>query len=317
MSILGKIADYFRSGKSDGGTDKFSFVTQMEDIEQTMKSVSAALADSSVKTRLSQIIKSKNPTGSDATFKNLYNGFFGDLDSKSQRVERSGIFNSVRQALEIGAKDLEDLRTHIDDVFGVGTSDIDLSSIRMSGATVMGFVEMLSDLSDWTSYMLNIGLSHESDSVPPYQSDVVDALQNSAVQVIGVILNRGRTNIIDDIQSIQNSGKDLNITAGGHFIDSYASDNDYTPRTLTMSSNFGRSWILANGSRKILKEKAKAEQRKAQREFMRNRVALTQLEMSNTDPNSDRYQHLQKVVNNYRDMIAELDQKIEKYETAS
>lgn len=318
MSIIKAIGDKIKSilGKDSGSAiDKIAFAQTLEDLSESLSDLANALQDKSVSAKLTQLVKARNGTGvNDQLFKDAYIAFFSQLSGKAQQTERRAPLESVKQAALSGAKDLNDLRDNLDTLLGDG-ADIPLTNLRFSGVTILSYVAQLDTLFTWANFLIDTALA--STKPAPYITNALNSETPTAVNIVNTILNRGKSqDFMSQINTIRDSSQDMNVSVGGHTIDNFATDNDFSPTALSMSAGFLKSPALALGRMYAQHQKAKSDRLKLTRDWLRNRVALLQMDMNKVDPESAEYKRLQKIVDNYNEMIVAEDQKIARYENS-
>lgn len=320
MSIIKTIGDKIRSllsSSPNASVDKVTLSTLMESQISTLTGIGNALQTPAVKTRISQILKDKKATGGYAAFKHTYESFYTSLHAQTQVVERKSPFESVRQGITCTLKGLDDLLDNLDTFLGQG-ADISISDLRVSGMTLIGYTDQISDVIDWCNYMLNYALSDAEDRQAPYVADVLEAITQTTAYWDDqcTFLNRSNKTILSTIEDLAQSSANTNLIAGNHTLDSFVTDKDMPNLTLQTGPTFLRSPSVMISEHIALGKKAKLDNLKSQKEWLQNKVALLQLKMNNVDPESEEYKRLKKVVDNYNDMIVANDRKIKRHETS-
>lgn len=319
MSIIKSIGDKIKSilSKDSGSAiDKIAFTQTLEDLSDSLTDLASALQNKAVVSKLALLIKNKgtSTSNSESVFKESYIAYFSKLTGKAQQIERRAPLEAIKQTALFGSKDLDDLRDNLDNLLGDG-ADIPLTNLRFSGITVLSYVSQLDTLFTWANFLINAALSSESPA--PYLVDNLNSETSDVVSVVNLVLNRGNaSSFLDQINTIRNSSQDMNVSVGGHTIDNFATDNDFSPSALSMSAGFIKSPALALGRMYAQHQKAKSDRLKLTRDWLRNRVALLQMDMNKADVNSAEYKRLQKIVDNYNEMIVAQDQKIARYENS-
>lgn len=319
MSIVKSIGDKLRSflkTSPNASVDKVTLSTLMESQISTLTGIGNALQTPAVKARLTQILKNKKATGSHAQFKSAYDEYFSSIRAQTQVIERKAPLESIRQGITCTISGLNDLLDNLDTFLGQG-ADISLSDLRVGGMTLIGYTDQISDVIDWSNYMLNFALSDEGDTSAPYVSDVLGALTQTTAQWADqcAALNSAHKTILSTLNDLAQSSANTNLIAGNHTLDSFVTDKDMPNLTLQTAPSFLRSPSIMISEHIALGKKAKLDNLKSQKEWLQNKVALLQLQMNNVDPESEEYKRLKKVVDNYNDMIVANDRKIKRHET--
>ena len=158
-----------------------------------------------------------------------------------------------------------------------------------------------------------------SELEPPKRYRLENALSraDTIIQLSRDRANMTAADIISEIAKLQKSGDTLLADRDGGANTAFMDTDAMSPRmkdTIGGQKGFVSGIFRWFGERWILYKHAKYLKAKKEKEWIEAHVALLKLEMQGVDPNSDEYQRLVKIINAYSEQIAELDQKIQKYE---
>ena len=262
---------------------------------------------------------SANGANKDNTeLRTLYEEYFSGLNSVARQNENSAMLRSVYIAARLTLNDNQVIRDNFDLLFKEGTNvgDISIDQMKLSHATVFGFINLSGLLADWFCFFVGqvAGNSAEIQRVPAYRIEVVRNSGKTVADFVNDVLVRGTSrNIISVVQSLKSTG-DVAIYTSSSSLNTYANINDYAgiAKFIGIFDNFQPIlWVRGLFGRYT---RWKYKRNLAMREWIQSKIVILQLDADNTDPALPVYQKQLRVVQRYSDELAKLDRKISDYE---
>ena len=264
----------------------------------------------------------------------MYHDYFKQLSPIARRAETTLIFKSIRDAVGYILTDHNKIRDTFDSLFNQGTdvSEITIEQLKLSHATIFGFINLSALLCDWFCFIYTslVGNPEDKLRVPAYRIQVIMTSTDSVAKFVSDVVNRGaHKDILDVLAEIKSKG-DVTLYTENASLDTYANINDY-PGALNFMGSFAKILIGGIGVGLLLKkvnpilfvrefftQRAHEQYKRniATRDWMATKTAILQMDMANVDPSSPEYQKLVNVLSKYSDIIAEFDKKISEYENS-
>jgi len=200
--------------------------------------------------------------------------------------------------------------------------DVRIDNITLGQFAVFGMMEQASIFAKYCSYLMDMVshdvLAHNSESelanLPQYKPMFVSK-NSTLVHELARELKTGYINYLTDIKKVVNSSSNVKLinNAGESNLgmvdpDEHASNFFIKNATFNPFFIIGETWVVL---RHWLFQRTVKE-----REYLDSHIALLKLELDGQDPDSPEYQHHVKVIDAYNKMLAELDEKISKYENS-
>jgi len=248
----------------------------------------------------------------------FYNNYVKNLSYSVKQLETKAILLSICETAKIILKDHEDIRNKFDVVFkdGTGEGDISLEQIKLSHATVFGFINLSSVLADWFCFFMGqiTSTSGESPRIPEYRINVVRESGKSIADFVNDVLQRGpNRGILSVVQSIKDSG-DVAIYIDSVTLDTYADIKDYPGVAHLMMNPFTHFQpilfihdILSFFGRYSYKRNV------VMRDWIQAKMVILQMDASHMDRESPEYARQQDLIQKYSDKLSEFDAKINRY----
>ena len=290
---------------------------------ESLSTLSTSMADvfNNPKTVAKLQLALRAPKGSPKTilsFQEVYRVYISDLSSALRSAEHASAFSTIgRSATRLNAG-LIALGKAFATIFDEDGSEIDPTSLNVSQAMALGYLDNAQTFLTWTSYVLNMGLSDlpGSAEVPPYQEEWAMVNLGSVVKFVTSLFNLlPKTTIVDQIQKVRSTNRDAALATNGNTLDQYASENDYTGGETVSLDGFMRSPALMIGQKRINWERSQADQLKQLQNWLRNKITLLQLNLARTNPDDPTYRHTQKLVENYMKDLSDTARKLSQYES--
>lgn len=198
--------------------------------------------------------------------------------------------------------------------------ELRIENVTLGQFAVFGMMEQASVLSKYNSYLLDMvthnvvrkeGVS-ELAALPQYK--VAFVAKNSELAIaLSNELKTGYINYVKDIKNVVSSSNNVKLVnndgeSNVGMIDPDDHSSNFFLKKATYNPFFilGETWVIIRHwiFQKQVKEK----------EYLESHIALLRMELDGKDPDSPEYQHHIKVIDAYNRMLADLDQKISKYE---
>lgn len=246
-------------------------------------------------------------------FKKIYEQYLRGANSTVNSMERNGPLSSIHAALTILERDCTEIQQKLTTFGSADSSSIDVASLRISDAAVLGYYDRGILLCRWAATMLNIAVNSVARiAIPPYQPDW--CLSNTAPveSFVMSVVNRGGS-FMAAIESMRRAGHDVALQTNGVTLDQYVRDSDYNNVINTAMSGFIPSPFMFIGKRRIEKERAQIEELKATRNWLTAKIGLMTLDQARSDPNSAEYARQQKILSNYQRDLADADKELNGY----
>ena len=316
-SVSDTIAGFFKRHKSADPVDKQDILNIVDNNLITLKLVVDTFEQNAdllkfIQTEL--LSANRGNTG----LRTLYDTYVSGLNSVARQQENTSFLRSIYTATKFVLADNQAIRDNFDLLFKDGTDvgEISLEQMKLSHATVFGFINLSSLLADWFCFFIGqvAGQPAEVARVPAYREAVVRDSSRTVGDFVNDVLLRGSSrNIIALVQSVKQAG-DVAIYTESATLNSYASINDY-PGVAKFVGAFG-SFQPILLVREFFSNFARVNYKRnlAMREWMQSKIIILRMDADKMDPNSPEYQRQLKILQRYSDELAKLDRKIANYE---
>lgn len=238
-------------------------------------------------------------------------------DSKGSRFAFDGINKTSKAILNV----LQNF--YVNSKIVLGGDNVNITNAKLSHLSALGFVEQAEEYLDYQVSLL-VTITNELvtrangvcelSPVPPYRYKFLDDFKQQFINTYNSMANGKHNSYLSEFKKLKKSTKDIFVgnKLGGSNLD-YMSDLDKQ----TLDSRLFGTWSLNPfkwlGERANIARHEKYVKMAAEKEELMAHVALLQMELSEKDPNSKEYAKAVKVIDSYNQMIAELDQKLNKY----
>ena len=248
----------------------------------------------------------------------IYGMYSSRLRGLAQKEERNAPFSSLLHAAKGYSTVLDELDKSIDKLFE--NKVISLYNTKLSHIAVMGVIKNACDLCDFSWFLFNgicydIGMGIERPA--KYRFSYMNTVKEKmAALVSDIYAGVGDGAIFNEIIKLRRENKDMLVVNDNNEINtgmiSSASLGKGLGGSITaglMSLNvfrwIGEAWNNFRDSHyRALEEK---------RDWMQTHVQMLRLKLQGMSPDDREYQKLQKIINNYDNMVAAADEKIKKY----
>ena len=299
---------------SDGGKQAANKLNITRSLDTTRTLVSNIMDElNKSEDVLKYIMTSNNPNNKTAMA--LYAKYIKNIKSSAGRDDSRIYLNSALLALRIIEKDL----MYIDDKFNDIFKDLtDPEDMKVSHAYVLGYLHLSDKLVSFVTNMLYlIDISTKSTKYKYVEKDVEKDVLIVSEFVTNLFSRKVPASVSNDIKIIK-SGKqsagNVLLMIDGKSLGEYVSESDYeimVSSTLAQGITNPFFWL---GTAIISYQHTKYENQKKKSEWIKAKISMLHMNMSNVDENSEDYLRQQKILNAYERMISDLDQKISKYE---
>lgn len=248
----------------------------------------------------------------------IYQLYISRLNSQANKEERAVPFSSLLKAAQGYKLVIDDLDKSIDKLFE--NKVISLYNTKLSHVAVIGVIRNASDLCDFAWFLFNgvcfdIGMGIEKPA--KYRFSYMNTVKERMSGLVNdIYAGIGDGAIFNEILKLRKDNKDLLLVNEEEKASSGMLATAQLNRGLTgsitaglMNLNvfrwIGEAWNSYRDSHyRGLEEK---------RDWMQTHVQLLRLKLQGMDENDREYQKLQKIINNYDNMVAAADEKIKKY----
>lgn len=266
--------------------------------------------------KMGEMLTGRPATPLDRQLAEIYREYQLSLSGPARADERELFLGSLVAAFKVFRDDHLLLQRHFVKLFDANSGKIAVDQMRVSQAVVVGYVETVTVVANWASYLIGlIGLPE--DSRPP--GYMVKFLQDNGELVrttINTLADRSRSaTILSELEELKVGGHDVALVAGGVAIDTFAEDRDYSDAVQVALLGFTRSLPMMVYDRITVIRQNQYRKNKEMKEWATQQMALIQMRLAGVDAESDDYKHQLRVVENYAAIISDLDRKIAAYES--
>lgn len=248
----------------------------------------------------------------------IYSMYLSRLSGQAQREERKVAFSSLLHAAKSYLLVLDEIDRNIDKLFE--NKVISLYNTKLSHIAIFGVIRNACDLCDFSWFLFNgicydIGMGIERPA--KYRFSYMNSVKEKMSGLVSdIYAGVGDGAIYNEIMKIRRENKDMLIVNDNNEVNdsmiSSAGLNKGISGSITagfMSINvfrwIGEAWNNFRDSHyRALEEK---------RDWMQTHVQMLRLKLQGMNENDREYQKLQKIINNYDNMVAAADEKIKKY----
>ena len=248
----------------------------------------------------------------------IYSMYLNRLSGQAQREERKVAFSSLLHAAKSYSFVLDEIDRNIDKLFE--NKVISLYNTKLSHIAIFGVIKNACELCDFSWFLFNgicydIGMGIEKPA--KYRFSFMNSVKEKMAGLVSdIYAGVGDGAIYNEIMKIRRENKDMLIVNDNNEINgsmiSSAGLNKGIAGSITagfMNINvfrwIGEAWNNFRDSHyRALEEK---------RDWMQTHVQMLRLKLQGMDSNDREYQKLQKIINNYDNMVAAADEKIKKY----
>lgn len=248
----------------------------------------------------------------------IYSMYINRLSGQAQREERKVAFSSLLHAAKSYLFVLDEIDKNINKLFE--NKVISLYNTKLSHIAIFGVIRNACDLCDFSWFLFNgicydIGMGIEKPA--KYRFSYMNTVKEKMAGLVSdIYAGVGDGAIYNEIMRIRRENKDMLIVNDNNEVNdsmiSSAGLNKGISGSITagfMDINvfrwIGEAWNnFRDNHYRALEEK---------RDWMQTHVQMLRLKLQGLDTNDREYQKLQKIINNYDNMVAAADEKIKKY----
>ena len=248
----------------------------------------------------------------------IYQLYFNRLNGQAQRDERNAAFSSLLKAANGYLTVIDDLDKNIDKIFE--NKVISLYNTKLSHIAVIGAVQNASTLCNFAWFLFN-GVCYDIGMGISKPAKYRFSYINTAKEQISTLVSNmysgvGDGAIFNEILKLRKENKDMLLVNDQEEANSGMISTAQINRSLTGSITAGLMnlnifrWIGEAWNNYRDSHYRRIEET---RDWMQTHVQLLRLKLQGMDQNDREYQKLQKICENYDNMVAEADEKIKKY----
>lgn len=318
-SLGNNISDLLKSGKKRDPVDKQGILNLVDNNLITLRLITDTYENNpTILTYIQTLIGASSISKDNTTLKNFYQKYFTGLNPVGRQLENSGILKSVYTVAKLVIADHQAIRDNFDLLFKDGTDvgDITIEQMKLSHATILGFINLSNIFADWFSYLIGqlVGQPGESVRIPPYRLAIVGDSSSMVADFVNDVLLRGSTqNIIALVQSVKKTG-DVSLYTGSTTLNSYTNIKDY-PGISRFIGSFN-AWQPILWVRELFSRLYSYNYKRnlILREWVQTKIIILRMDADKLDPLSLEYQRQIRILQKYSDELAKLDRKIADYE---
>ena len=248
----------------------------------------------------------------------IYYLYLSRLSGQAQRDERKTPFSSLITAAKNYQTVLDEIDKNIYKMFE--NKVISLYNTKLSHVAIVGVIKNACDLCDFSWYLFNgicydIGMGIEKPA--KYRFSYMNTMKEKMSALVSdMYAGVGDGAIFNEVLRLRRENKDMLLVNDQNEVNSGMISTANLTKGLCgsitaglMNLNIfrwiGEAWNSYRDSYyRGLEEK---------RDWMQTHVQMLRLKLQGMDQNDREYQKLQKIINNYDDMVAAADEKIKKY----
>ena len=245
-----------------------------------------------------------------------YTLFMKNLRSSAKRLLTEKFLGAPVEAEKRLAKLTNEIASNIDTLFK--EKELKLNGTRISHASVMSIIKNANVVSAFIINLLDYArqdyLGTEKD-IPRYRTMYIRDNAFTVASIVTDVIDKGnKYSFLAEIEKIRRDGQDLLLYTEGQTISAYGNEKDYAQISHGLRIGFSpiaiglyiRNWYDNYRNQQHLYN----QQLKG---WMETRAAMMKLKMNNIDPSSEEYRRLETIAANYERLIAQYDEKINKY----
>lgn len=265
--------------------------------------------------KLQQLWQQTQSLQNDDYFASTYVEFVNRLNSKAAKAEASKPFSVCLRTARQLADMLNEVEQNVQDLF---PEKFNLHSARYSHLAALGAIHACDEFARFCTFLYQ-GVVWESiketKEPAPYRFQYVRNNFWFALNLVNrTFSGTGPVKLNSIIKELEKSNNDISVT-----------NDDGEPNTAFFNKSRAGSvtmnllgtalenpmWIL--GKLYVEWRQQRMDKIEQERDWIEANVALLKMELEDTDPDSEEYQRLVKIINNYEGMLAKADRKLDEY----
>lgn len=248
----------------------------------------------------------------------IYQLFLSRLTSRAQKDEREAAFSSLLKTASGYLSVIDDIDKNIDKIFE--NKVISLYNTKLSHIAVLGVVENANVLCNFAWFLFN-GVCYDIgmgiDKPAKYRFSYMNTTKEKVAGFVNDMYSGvGDGAIFNEILKLRRENKDMLVVSENNEINAGMISTAGLGRGLigSITAGFmnlnvfrwiGEAWNLYRDNHyKSIEEK---------RHWMVTHVQMLRLKLQGMSESDPEYRKLQKIINNYDNMVAAADEKIKKY----
>ena len=316
MSIFTDVGDWVKQRIAGGPSAAIELKAQINDVRHLLE-VNSTLLEKEDYRRFFVAGLGRSEAGRTPTYLTgaVYRRYLHDLSVTAEHAEDRSALSTVRHALDVGIRDLNELsRRSLDNDEGPQT---------LAALVTAGYIEALGELGEWIFYMLNLADEYRPDGSrsgswfkhpPRYAKErLAEITPKVAALVSEIYARKGKHGFVSLLDEMRHSGRDLALTVDGHTIADYAHERSYGRAELDYATLGMGNPFYSIGSSAVLRRRELFRRNEAIRNWLASKAARFALDAQQVDPTSSEYARLIKLSENYADLVSEYTKKMERY----
>jgi len=316
-SISTKITEFFKRHKTPDPVDKNEILNLIDNNMIALKIVIDTYDSEASLFKFIQTDLLSSTLKEDAALSMYYTAYQRGLNSVARQQENNGVLKSLYAAAVLVMADHVQMRDQFVVLFNDGTDvgDITVEQMKLSHATLFGFINLSNLLTDWFCFWFGSlygqpDLNHAARP-PVYRGNVIrDSTATVADFVNDVLLRGTNRGIVTVVQNIRKIG-DVALYTDAATLDTYANINDY-PGVSRFMASFNPILFIRDAL--TILSNYFYKRNLTMRDWILAKIMILRMDMQRMDPQAPEYQRQQEIVQRYSDKLADFDKKIASYE---
>lgn len=247
----------------------------------------------------------------------IITGLMTDTSGKAQKLERAAAFSAVASVAAKYKKILDEIRNHTNDL--LENRMMILSKSRLSDIAVLGILREMDLFAKYSSYLFEyftIVVTNDSSQIL-YRANYLANNYNTYISILTKVCNKADNySFLKEVYGIRRDAADLVLYANGNPFTNFFDFRKYND---DMETHITHGLVGFSIFTKIIElydvwMHAKNEERKLRKEWLKLEQSKLMRDHLGEDPNTPEGIRTQKLIDAYSEAIANLDEKIDKYE---
>lgn len=241
-----------------------------------------------------------------------------DTKGKANSYEKAFLFGSIKKAIDIYYREVKDIESKYK--YTIKDNYIILEQVKITDIMFFGLVYEITLLINYTGYLLDYFITVLDGKRQPagYRQKYLMDNHNNFIMLLNNVCNFGdRYDFLQSVQRLQKAGADLLVQNNGNNFLPFLDRRKYTDqdeKKLT-SGLWGFNIISGIMSMYDMWKHYTIQKAKRHKEWLEHEQARLIQIAQDIDPNSPEAVEQQKYIDAYSQEIANIDEKINKYES--
>lgn len=272
------------------------------------------LADKSGKLQEKLLLKRK--TSDKTVFMETWNKLLNNLTGIAKNRHETRFCGAIVESLQATASVLDEVTMNIDKLFVDKT--FNLYNTKISHVAIYGVLDNATTLAAFTENLIAAFFAacpSGNFKLAPYQQKYLEEHTEAVGEICCKMINGklGKTFAAGILRYKQSGNDTAVLTTDNQSAAKFAKLGGEVNESDIKSGVHGLHIFRVIGDFIVDFFDWRARKQRALREQHKARVEYLQMELEGEDPNSEKYKRIVKIIKNYNDLIARLNQKIDKY----